>query len=241
MKKVLISDYDQTFYLNDEDIEKNKSEIKKFRNLGNIFIIATGRSYMDFKDKVKLYNIEYDYVILNHGTTILDSNDNVIYNCYIKNEIINKLKNDLEIDKAIKTFCCSKFESRVDFDYENLTKIHVKYDNREIATKITNKINEKYNKFINAYLIPTGNAIEIISNETDKSFAIKLLIKNLNLDESNVWTIGDGYSDIEMIKKFNGCCMKESVPELKEITTNEFNSVSELVVKLMEKEYENNI
>ena len=32
MKKILVSDYDQTFYLNDEDIEKNKTSLKKFRD-----------------------------------------------------------------------------------------------------------------------------------------------------------------------------------------------------------------
>lgn len=28
MRKILVSDYDQTFYLNDEDIEKNKKVLK---------------------------------------------------------------------------------------------------------------------------------------------------------------------------------------------------------------------
>ena len=27
MRKILVSDYDQTFYLNDEDIEKNKKSV----------------------------------------------------------------------------------------------------------------------------------------------------------------------------------------------------------------------
>lgn len=30
MKKLLVSDYDNTFYINDEDIEKNKNQVKKF-------------------------------------------------------------------------------------------------------------------------------------------------------------------------------------------------------------------
>ena len=50
-KKILVSDYDKTFYLNDEDIEKNKIAINEFRKRENIFIIATGRSYFDFHNK----------------------------------------------------------------------------------------------------------------------------------------------------------------------------------------------
>ena len=60
-KKILISDYDRTFYLNDNDMEKNKIAIKEFREKGNLFVIATGRSYFDFRNKAILYNIDYDY------------------------------------------------------------------------------------------------------------------------------------------------------------------------------------
>ena len=69
-KKIIISDYDQTFYINDEDIERNKVAVSKFEEKGNLFIIVTGRSYLDFKNKVEAYNINYNYVILNHGATI---------------------------------------------------------------------------------------------------------------------------------------------------------------------------
>lgn len=232
-KKIIVSDYDQTFYLNDEDIEKNKIAIKEFREKGNIFVIATGRSFFDFKNKSDLYNIAYDYVIINHGATVLDKNNNITYNFSIKKEIIDELKQDLEIEKSLKTFCCSELESRVDFDYKNLTKIHVKYNDKETAMTINNKINKKYAKYINAYFV-TGNAIEIIAKETDKSFAIELLLKDLEVDKNYVYTIGDGYSDIEMIRNFNGYCMKESVDELKEIAEKEFESVSELVSEVME-------
>ena len=56
--KILISDYDQTFYINDKDIEKNKLLVKKFRIEGNIFVFATGRSYEDFKNAVNKYSLE---------------------------------------------------------------------------------------------------------------------------------------------------------------------------------------
>ena len=76
-KKILVSDYDQTFYLNDEDVEINKEAVDRFRKEGNIFVIATGRSYFDFHNKVNMYNFDYDYVIINHGATILDKNNNI--------------------------------------------------------------------------------------------------------------------------------------------------------------------
>ena len=53
-KKILVSDYDHTFYLNDENIENNKEAVDRFRKEGNIFVIATGRSYFDFHNKVNM-------------------------------------------------------------------------------------------------------------------------------------------------------------------------------------------
>lgn len=231
MKKLLVSDYDQTFYINDEDIEKNKIAVNEFRNQGNIFVIATGRSYYDFIKKKQQYNIEYDYIIINHGATILEKNDNIIFNETIPNEILNNLKSDLYLENAEKYFCCSLLESRVSFEHKNLTKVHVKYSNLEYSNEIQRKLEEKYGDILNIYYV-SGNSIEIISKNTNKSKAIKLLSKKLEIRQEEIYTIGDGYSDIKMVKDYNGYAMKESVKELKDIAIKEINSVSNLIEEI---------
>ena len=229
---MLISDYDQTFYLNDIDIEKNKKAVDKFRSNGNIFVIATGRSYFDFCDKVNSYNLNYDYVIINHGATILDKNNNILVNFPISDEIINNIKEDLQLDKSIKYFCCSKLESRVDFDHNDLTKINVRYNSKEEAIVINEIINSKYPNDINSYYI-TENSLEIISNKTNKSKAINVLLDKLNISNNNIYTIGDSYSDIEMIKDFNGNAMVNAVDELKQVAIKEYESVSDLIEEII--------
>lgn len=231
MKKLLVSDYDQTFYINDEDIEKNKIAVNEFRKKGNIFVIATGRSYADFMKKKNQYNIEYDYLIINHGATILDKKENIIFNEKIPNEILDSLKFDLHIENSERNFCCSILESRVDFEYKNLTKIHVKYNDLEYSNKILKKLEEKYNSFLNSYLV-SGNSIEIISKNANKSKAIKLLSKEIEIVQEEIYTIGDAYSDIEMVKDYNGYAMKESVDELKNVALEEIDSVSDLIRKI---------
>ncbi len=229
MQKILISDYDQTFYLNDEDIEKNKKYINKFIELGNLFVIATGRSYLDFHNKLDIYKFNYNYVILNHGATVIDKNNNVLFNICISNEIISNIQKDLNLDECVNYFCCSKTDSRVTFEHKDLTKINVRYNSKDYALDKANYINDKYGNYVNAYYVNT-NSIEIISNKTSKAKAIYWLIKFCNfVKESNIYVIGDGYSDIEMVKEFNGYCMKDSVEELKKIANKEYDSVSDLV------------
>lgn len=225
---MLVSDYDQTFYINDNDIEKNKKAVEQFQNKGNIFVIATGRSYLDFKNKLDLYNFNYDYVILNHGATILDKDNNIFANYSIDSNIIKDIYEDLNIKESINSFNCSELESRVDFNHQNLTKINVKYNSREEAMRINKIINDKYSNYVVSYFVNT-NSIEIISNQTNKSNAINILIERLGLSKDDIYTIGDGYSDIDMIKDFNGYAIKDSVEELKQVSIKEYESVSDLI------------
>ena len=231
-KKILISDFDQTLYLNDEDMDKNKIAIKKFREKGNIFVIATGRSYYDFYNKVNLYHFDYDYVIINHGATILDKSNNVLVNFPIKSEIINNIKNDLQLEKSLTKFCCSKLDSRVDFNHKDLTKINVSYNSKEEAMTISKTINNKYYNYVNSYYI-LNNSLEIISNKINKSKAIDILLDKLNISRNNIYTIGDGYSDFEMINDFNGYTMVNSVKELKDIAIKQYKSVSDLIYDII--------
>lgn len=233
VKKILISDYDQTFYIDDQDIEKNKIAVNKFINDGNIFVIATGRSYYDFKIKKDKYNIIVNYTILNHGATIIDNKNNILINFTINNDIIDNLKNDLNLSVAISYFCCSCIESRVDFNDKNLTKINVKYKTKDYAMKVNKLINDKYSEFVNSYYV-NKNSIEIISKETNKSKAIKILLDKININPNNCYVIGDGYSDIEMIKDYNGYAMKNSVSELNLFT--KYDGVSYLVDDIMKND-----
>ena len=247
MKKILVSDYDKTFYLNDEDIEKNKIAVEKFRKQGNVFVIATGRSYYDIQKKINEYKINYDYLIINHGASILSEKDEIIYNFSIENEIISKIRNDLEVNiqnmkvdlendtsktQTNKYFCCKGKASRLDFNNKDLTKINIKLDSEEMANKINNIMNDKYSENINCYKV-SNDIVEIISKEINKSKAIKLLADYYDLDNKFIYTIGDGYSDIEMIKNFNGYAMKDSVEELKKVAKKEYESVSELINEIM--------
>lgn len=231
MRKILVSDYDQTFYLNDEDIEKNKKSVENFRKQENIFIFATGRSYFDFMNKAEQYKLKWDYLIINHGATILDKNNNIISNYTIDNDVIKNIKKDLEIEKAIKYFCCNLENSRTNFDDKDLTKIHAKYEKNK-AEQINSLINKKYAEFVNCYFV-SGNAVEIISNKTCKSNAIEEITQIEKINKEDIFTIGDGYSDIEMIKNYNGYCMEESVQELLKICNGKIvKSVSELIEKI---------
>ncbi len=232
MKKMLVSDYDQTFYVNDIDIEKNKKWVDNFREKNNIFVIATGRSYIDFKEVLTKYHFSYDYAILNHGMTIIDKDGNVLINYSIDKSMISKIIGDLKMANKIIYFYDDFKESTKYYENKKVVKINIKYNSKDIALKVSKQLNLKYGKYINAYCVPL-NDVEIIIKTTNKAYAIIFIANREKILKSNIYTIGDGYNDIEMIKNFNGYCMKESTIELKKNALDEVASVSELIGKII--------
>ena len=229
--KMLVSDYDNTFYLNDEDIKNNVKLVNEFMK-NNIFLIATGRSYFHYDIVKNKYNINSNYLIINHGATII-KNDKIIYNIEINNDIKNKLIQELKLDKAVDIFCCSLIENYTSLDNYNLTKIHIKYKTKAIAKEINELIINKYSKYLNCFFVCENQAIEIVSKEADKSKAINFIANLESIQTKDIYVIGDSYTDIEMIKKFNGFRMTNCVEELKQITNNEYESVSILIGEIL--------
>lgn len=234
-KKILFSDYDGTFYIDDQDLEINKKKVEEFRK-ENIFVIATGRSYFHFMQKVESNNITYDYVILNNGATILDKNNKIISNIPIKNKVIKQIKNDLQLEKSLNFFCCKKLEQLKNlesFEEKNLTKIYVKFKLKEDADAVSSYLNKKYSKFINSYSMEKGTYIEITSNKVNKAKAIETLLKKLKIKD-NIFVIGDNNNDYEMVKKFNGFAVSSATSNLKEIAKKTYDSVSNLIDDIMQ-------
>lgn len=232
MKKILVSDYDDTFYLNDIDIEINKKWVDNFRKQNNLFIIATGRGYIDFKDALITYNFNYDYIILNHGTTVIDQNHNILMNYSINPKIILKMIKSLKPKNRILYFYDDLTEDTEYIENKKVLKINLRYDSKDMALKISKILNNKYGEYLKAYQVPI-NDVEIISNVTDKAKAIYFIANREQILKSNIYTIGNGHNDIEMIKEFNGYCMIKSTKELKKEATCELASVSELIKEII--------
>ena len=233
MKKMLVSDYDGTFYTDEDNVKLNVEEVEKFRRLNNLFVIATGRSYYDFGKKKKKYDIKYDYLVINHGATILNKEEETISNYVIDENVKLDLVKELDLQDQETMFACSGLESRVSIKNKNITKINKKYRTLEEAKEINDYINKKYKDKVESYLLPTSNAVEVISAKTNKAKAVQELSNLENIKQENVYTIGDSYNDVEMVEKFNGYAMENAKEEVKKVSKGECSSVSNLIKKII--------
>lgn len=237
MNKILISDFDKTLYCDEESLKINIDEIREFREKGNFFVIATARSYVSLKQKLDQYNIPYDYLILGHGTVILNNKKELILNYHIDNNIVKQITNSMDIfsDKITKIRIFDIYNEDVDIDSKVITKFRMLTETYDDAKKISKYINDNFGKYVKSYAMDAGKYMyaEVISIDTDKSIAIEKLLKYINIEDSNVYTIGDGLNDIEMIEKYNGYGMKISEECIIKSARGLYNNVSDLISDIL--------
>ena len=102
---LLVSDYDNTYeiHYDDNNLEEvfklNYNAVKKYREEKNLFAIATGRHFDAIKRTIDEKKLEFDYLIVNNGAEVYDSNYNLLFAKSIDDESLTKIKllNQLDI------------------------------------------------------------------------------------------------------------------------------------------------
>ena len=221
---LLASDFDRTFYINNYDFKCNLKLLPEFMK-SNVFAIVTGRSYDDYMNVTKNC-IPVNYLIINHGATIL-KDDIVINSTPISNKTVTKLKKIFNFDD-LEYFAFKDKFSRVDIDTKDLSKINITMQDNLVAKKAVDYIN-RYFDDIKAYILFHKNQLEIVSARANKRNAVKYIANLENINRYNIYTVGDGYTDFEMIKDYNGYCMSDCVSELKNVAIKSVDSVGNII------------
>ncbi|MFA5603417.1 MAG: HAD-IIB family hydrolase [Bacilli bacterium] len=223
--KVLVSDFDETFFT-DEYLE-NIERVNSFVDNGNMFIIATGRNIKQLKKDIDQYYIKFSYLICNDGAMIFDKDLNLLNRIDIDLKTTKIILKELENDPNVNAVY-------IDNGFEHVKEITInnnavlgKYNDQQIAIDNMNKLMEKYNE-IHGYI--SFNWINITNSQVSKGNAIKYLVDYLNLNEKDIYPIGDGINDISMVQMYNGYYMKKNnCVELEKVGINSVNTVRDLM------------
>lgn len=235
MKKILISDFDLTLYTDRDSLLKNIKAIDKFRADGNLFVLATGRSINDLNKVLNGDYLPYDYLILNHGTLIMDKEGNVLNEKYIEEDIV---KGIYDIACAYLPWICDKkIYSAVKKDIEfgsapiNKVMFDFKMVYHEKMQEFYNTVKKKYGDKVFGYILKWDDCdeIEFLANGVNKTSQIDFIIDKEGIPLENVYTIGDGINDKEMLLKFNGVCMENSFSEILDLKLNKYKTVYDFI------------
>ena len=231
MKKILISDYDNTFYTTEEQLYKNIEYIKKFQEKGNIFVISTSRSWKSLKQEIDKYKIPFDYLCCNTGGTIFDNKGSSLFVGNISDSVINKVENILE-KLNLNNFSITRYGKYKEYE-EKINEI-LGYKIKGNKEEIENLRKELKNVLNNEFEIILKNEKQYSKlflnfKLNTKENGIEKLIKILPEVEYKIITVGDDDIDFNMLKKYDGYRMNNSSKLLTENINKTVNSIEELL------------
>lgn len=233
MKKILFSDYDGTFYRNEEELKNNIESIKKVQEKGNLFVITTGRSLLSFNKVQERNYTPFDYLILCGGALILDKNMNILKKSLMSSFQVTSIINDLIKFKNVYTdltFVTVNTREQVYHSSDEITKITLNVFDKDKAYEISESL-QNLLIGINVYVINIGKSylVEMVDYKINKSKAITHLLNDQSLQDYQVITVGDSSNDLEMIRDFDGYVMDNAIPELKKNRTKIVNDINHLI------------
>lgn len=207
--KLLAVDYDGTFKTDIKNFYLNIIEVEKFREKGNKFAIVTGRSFKSIKRELKRYDIKYDYLSCNNGLVIFDANDNLVAEFPLDKETIELVNDTKTYNYNIQSIEYYDAYSKTQ-NLDNVVEIGIKFNGNK-SCKIYKNTLEKLMPNVSLY---KDNKRVFIGDKVNKSDAVYLISQLENIYPSDIYTIGDGNNDLEMLKKYNGHRVLYSYPSL---------------------------
>ena len=240
MKKIFITDYDGTLFTNEEEIKENIKKIKLLQKKDFLIVISTGRSYPSIKTQIDLYQIPCDIITCADGSIIYDNTDKIIQYFPMNSEIIEpfeKFYQDLDYDEIQFSYPEGYLNSLINTD--KLLGINVCINTRKYNNKLVKsfkKLKKRYPSYnYLAYSHPNYSYLCVKPIEVSKSFAASYLQEMYHVEKENVYVIGDSSNDCEILKDFNGVCMKDSYEDVLKICKKRYNTVSEYIDEILKE------
>jgi 5-amino-6-(5-phospho-D-ribitylamino)uracil phosphatase len=245
-RKIFATDYDGTLFQYGTVSQKDIESIKRFRQSGGLFGIATGRMIASVKREIEIFDIPVDFIIGCNGAVTTDRFYNELHSFNIDNEIGLRVKSMLidggsertSISDGYNVYSVGAISSDLERFFvardvilaNNIKGLYGRVATRDRAIELTNVINETYGDHVLA--LPNYNYIDIASSATDKAIALSKFIAPF--DNPIVGTAGDAHNDLLMLKTFHGYVMSHGDPEVVSQIDNKVATLREALDAFME-------
>ena len=263
MKKyILASDYDGTLSQSGRVSKETVSAINRFRQMGNLFGVVTGRDYVHGFEVFKRDNVfPFDFIITSNGAVAYDKNGNVYFaetvnggRSFGKSTLAQELIK--QILQTTANPCGMSFKNkRYDFhpeyplgakvgdrqysafsvleDVNEFVSSNAVCDTVEQAAEVTCMLRDKFGHYANP--LQNGMCIDISPVGVDKATGISRLADCLGITREDIWTAGDNFNDMSMIEKFHGCAMAGGVEDLTKVSEYVCDSVEDVIKIILAK------
>ncbi len=261
MKYILATDFDGTLCQSYPDgykiNDKTLSAIKEFRRNGNLFGVVTGRSYIWAYPVFKEQNtFEFDYIISDNGAQCFDGEGNTIFSNKIKaykgfiKDYVNTVLNFCEdVEEAGICFEKGRYNFEANnpdgdgeyyckysvldelYDKDELVMVNAVCKNDKTAANLKQEILLRFGEYLDP--AQNGRCLDITAKGINKATGISQYAKAMGVSHDNIYSAGDNYNDLPMVKAFHGCAVTNAVQELKneaEFICDDIGSLIEIIL-----------
>lgn len=254
-RKIIATDFDGTLNRGGVIEEETLAAIKRFRAEGGLFGVVTGRdragSYDSFAASKRF---EFDFVLALNGAYAIDREGNTLFTAPIKSDTpVKNADNAPLLPMAIDDITewtghhvgLATVSGRFDFragdkegkngsspysamnGLDEFLMLNTVGNSDEHVLKVIDKIKEKYGDIFNP--LQNSICIDIPAVGVDKGKGVERYAELMNVRHENIWTAGDNYNDIAMIRPFHGCAVENGVDAVKEAAEYTVSSIAEVV------------
>lgn len=252
--RIAVADYDGTVKMPRKPMDPaNIPTIRKWRERGNRFGLATGRDLRLALWEVREHDIPLDFLICLNGATIFDENFNLIQSTVISDDLVPAvLRHPAGMASHQYQILGPDFNRffrrgksiyeqypfpRLQVDFEaalaskNISLINFAYKTAEEATKWAKELNNDFGEQLVAH--DNMFMVDLIHPNVDKASAIADVMKIRGWEGAEVFAIGDTSNDIGMLKAFTGFCVPNATPDVKAASVREYESLAAMLEDLM--------
>ncbi|MCL2099757.1 MAG: Cof-type HAD-IIB family hydrolase [Oscillospiraceae bacterium] len=251
--KIIASDYDGTLRRGSEIDPKDRAAVKKWREAGNLFGIVTGRDAPFIKNFINEDKLDIDFLIIYNGVNIYEfKNDN---EPQLVKQLTGKTERLYEMLPLIvkkpgdyADFVTPDAIYRVSYNDEPLKEeswvrgealktvkefiqIYSLYKTETEALETAAELGGKFGGEISPLV--NGSWLNAAPAGVNKASGVYEYAKLKSAAKENIFTVGDSYNDLDMIREFNGFTLNNGAAALKETARAVFGGVYEMVDYLL--------
>lgn len=265
-KIILCSDIDGTLLrkydgINSDVLAEDIEAVHRLIDSGHDFALVSGRGLEACREFSRQYGIDPTYFISSSGGQITDKDGSYLYREKISKEDglaiidligrcdvesyevsdgsissltildMNRISAESALRKNSKAFTGD--EKKI-IENDQIIQISVHFFDETVQAEFIECLAERN---IDVLVHINNLDIDITSSSCSKYRAIEYL-NDLN-DYRNVYCIGDGLNDLEMIEKYTGFAVENAVEEVKRKARKTVSGICECIEMIMEKENEN--
>lgn len=246
--KMLVCDFDGTLYTDDFKVtDETINAVKKYKEAGGIFVIATGRLYQAIKPFAKLFDLTNE-IITYQGSGVFDlKTDKLLMSNEINKELAVQVYSYLYDKYSLVTSpilfyddkCIVEEENQFNQLFASIVKVplvtvgkklneYVDENNlnarkilslteNSVLRDVINDLTQKFGDKLNINQSSKG-LIELVDKNASKGNAVKWIAERLGIKREEICAIGDAENDNSMLIYAGfGVAMGNAMPETKAV------------------------